>query len=387
MISLLARLFLKTENRDEAAIRKGYGLLCGAVGIGLNVLLFAGKFFAGTLSGSIAITADAFNNLSDAGSSFVTLLGFQLAGQKPDSDHPFGHGRIEYLSGLAVAMMILLMGFELAKSSLDKILHPAPIDSSWLVIAILCVSIVVKLYMSFYNRALGKKLNAPAMLATAADSLSDSVATTAVLIATLVGRFSGAMIDGWCGMLVAAFILWSGFNAAKDTIDPLLGTPPTHEFVDEIKHLVMAHPAIIGIHDLIVHDYGPGRVMISLHAEVSASENVLELHDEIDNVESELREKLGCEAVIHMDPIVTDDGVTEDTRKRVASLVHCIDEAINIHDFRMVAGPSHTNVIFDAVVPYGFRLTDSEVAEKIKTAVRTLDGNYFAVVKVERSYT
>ena len=387
MISLLARLFLKTEGRDEAALRKEYGILCGAVGIALNVLLFAGKFFAGTLSGSIAITADAFNNLSDAGSSFVTLLGFQLAGQKPDSDHPFGHGRIEYLSGLAVSMLILLMGFELAKSSLDKILHPAPVDSSWLVIAILCVSIAVKLYMSFYNRSLGKKLNAPAMLATADDSLSDSVATTAVLIATLVGRFSGLMIDGWCGILVAAFILWSGFNAAKDTINPLLGTPPTHEFVDQIKHLVMAHPAIIGIHDLIVHDYGPGRVMISLHAEVSASENVLELHDEIDNVESELREKLGCEAVIHMDPIVTDDGITEETRERVAALVHCIDDAINIHDFRMVAGPSHTNVIFDAVVPYGFRLTDSEVEEKIKTAVRTLDGNYFAVVKVERSYT
>ena len=387
MISLLARLFLKTEGRDEAALRKEYGILCGAVGIALNVLLFAGKFFAGTLSGSIAITADAFNNLSDAGSSFVTLLGFQLAGQKPDSDHPFGHGRIEYLSGLAVSMLILLMGFELAKSSLDKILHPAPVDSSWLVIAILCVSIAVKLYMSFYNRSLGKKLNAPAMLATAADSLSDSVATTAVLIATLVGRFSGLMIDGWCGILVAAFILWSGFNAAKDTINPLLGTPPTHEFVDQIKHLVMAHPAIIGIHDLIVHDYGPGRVMISLHAEVSASENVLDLHDEIDNVESELREKLGCEAVIHMDPVVTDDGVTEETRERVAALVHCIDDAINIHDFRMVAGPSHTNVIFDAVVPYGFRLTDSEVEEKIKTAVRTLDGNYFAVVKVERSYT
>ena len=387
MISLLARLFLKTEGRDEAALRKEYGILCGAVGIALNVLLFAGKFFAGTLSGSIAITADAFNNLSDAGSSFVTLLGFQLAGQKPDSDHPFGHGRIEYLSGLAVSMLILLMGFELAKSSLDKILHPAPVDSSWLVIAILCVSIAVKLYMSFYNRSLGKKLNAPAMLATAADSLSDSVATTAVLIATLVGRFSGLMIDGWCGILVAAFILWSGFNAAKDTINPLLGTPPTHEFVDQIKHLVMAHPAIIGIHDLIVHDYGPGRVMISLHAEVSASENVLELHDEIDNVESELREKLGCEAVIHMDPIVTDDGITEETRERVAALVHCIDDAIKIHDFRMVAGPSHTNVIFDAVVPYGFRLTDSEVEEKIKTAVRTLDGNYFAVVKVERSYT
>ena len=387
MISLFARLFLKPEGRDETALRKGYGILCGAVGIGLNILLFAGKFFAGTIAGSIAITADAFNNLSDAGSSFVTLLGFQLAGQKPDSDHPFGHGRIEYLSGLAVSMLIILMGFELAKSSLDKILHPAPVDSSWLVIAILCVSICVKLYMAFYNRSLGKKLNAPAMLATAADSLSDSIATTAVLIATLVGRFSGLMIDGWCGILVAAFILWSGFNAAKDTVNPLLGTPPTHEFVEQIKELVMAHPAIIGIHDLIVHDYGPGRVMISLHAEVSASGNVLDLHDEIDNVESDLREKLGCEAVIHMDPIVTDDGVTGETRKRVASLVHCIDDEINIHDFRMVAGPSHTNVIFDAVVPYGFRLTDSEVEEKIKTAVRTLDGNYFAVVKVERSYT
>lgn len=387
MISLLARLFLKPEGRDEASLRKGYGMLCGAVGIGLNILLFAGKFFAGTLAGSIAITADAFNNLSDAGSSFVTLLGFQLAGQKPDSDHPFGHGRIEYLSGLAVSMLIILMGFELAKSSLDKILHPAPVDSSWLVIAILCVSICVKLYMALYNRSLGKKLNAPAMLATAADSLSDSIATTAVLVATLVGRFSGLMIDGWCGILVAAFILWSGFNAAKDTVNPLLGTPPTHEFVDKIKNLVMAHPSIIGIHDLIVHDYGPGRVMISLHAEVSASANVLDLHDEIDNVESELREKLGCEAVIHMDPIVTDDGVTGETRERVAALVHCIDDEINIHDFRMVAGPSHTNVIFDAVVPYGFRLTDSEVEEKIKTAVRTLDGNYFAVVKVERSYT
>ena len=387
MISLLARLFLKPEGRDETALRKGYGILCGAVGIGLNILLFAGKFFAGTIAGSIAITADAFNNLSDAGSSFVTLLGFQLAGQKPDSDHPFGHGRIEYLSGLAVSMLIILMGFELAKSSLDKILHPAPVDSSWLVIAILCVSICVKLYMALYNRSLGKKLNAPAMLATAADSLSDSIATTAVLIATLVGRFSGLMIDGWCGILVAAFILWSGFNAAKDTVNPLLGTPPTHEFVEQIKELVMAHPAIIGIHDLIVHDYGPGRVMISLHAEVSASENVLDLHDEIDNVEKELREKLGCEAVIHMDPIVTDDGVTQETRERVAALVRCIDDSISIHDFRMVAGPTHTNVIFDAVVPFQFRLTDTEVTEKIKTAVRALDGNYFAVVNVERSYT
>ena len=386
MISLLARLFIK-QSSDEQAVRKAYGILCGAVGVGFNVLLFIGKFFAGTLAGSIAITADAFNNLSDAGSSFVPLLGFQMAGQKPDSEHPFGHGRIEYLSGLAVSMLILLMGLELAKSSLQKILHPEPVDSSPVVIAILCVSIAVKLYMFSYNRRLGRKLNSSAMEATSMDSLSDSAATLAVLIATLVGHFTGLMIDGWCGILVAAFILWSGFNAAKDTLDPLLGTPPTREFVTQIRDIVMAHKSILGIHDLIVHDYGPGRVMISVHAEVSASENVLELHDEIDNVEKELREKLGCAAVIHMDPIVTDDGITEETRQRVAALVHCIDDEISIHDFRMVAGPTHTNVIFDAVVPFKFRLTDAEVREKIEAAVRALDGNYYAVVNVERPYT
>ena len=246
MISLLARLFLKPEGKAESDLRKAYGVLCGAVGISLNVLLFLGKFFAGTVSGSIAITADAFNNLSDAGSSFVTMMGFQLAGQKPDSDHPFGHGRIEYLSGLAVSMLILLMGFELAKSSVDKILHPAPVDFSPLILVILCASIAVKLYMSFYNRRLGKKLNSAAMQATAADSLSDSVSTLAVLIATLVGHFTDLLIDGWVGILVALFILWSGFKAIKETVDPLLGTPPTHEFVEEIRALVMDSPGIIG---------------------------------------------------------------------------------------------------------------------------------------------
>ncbi len=332
-------------------------------------------------------SADAFNNLSDAGSSFVTLLGFQLAGQKPDADHPFGHGRIEYLSGLGVSMLILLMGFELFKSSLDKILHPAPVRFSPLIAAILCISIAVKLYMFLYNHRLGKRLDSPAMEATAMDSLGDSIATLAVLAATLVGHFTGRNIDGWCGILVALFIFWSGLNAAKDTLDPLLGTPPTPEFVAEIRSLVMAHRGVLGIHDLIVHDYGPGRRMISLHAEVSASENVLEIHDEIDNLERELHEKLGCHAVIHMDPIITDDGVTDETRRKVADLVHCIDDAVSIHDFRMVAGPTHTNVIFDAVGPFNCRLSDQVVEAKIRTGVRTLDGNYFAVVNVEHSYT
>lgn len=387
MVTLLGRLFIRQEGREESEVRKAYGILCGAVGIFFNILLFAGKFFAGTLSGSIAITADAFNNLSDAGSSVVTLLGFQLAGQKPDPEHPFGHGRMEYLSGLVVSMLILLMGVELGKSSLEKILHPEEVEFSPLIVGILCASIAVKLYMFLYNKRIGKKLGSTAMEATAIDSLSDCVATTAVLAATLVGHFTGLRIDGWCGIVVACFILWSGIGAARDTLNPLLGTPPTAEFVGRIRDLVMAHKGIIGIHDLIVHDYGPGRVMISLHAEVSASENVLELHDEIDNVETELREKLGCEAVIHMDPIVTDDGITEETRERVAALIHCIDDDINIHDFRMVSGPTHTNLIFDAVVPFGFRLSDEEVEKKIKAAVRALDGNYYAVVKVERSYT
>ena len=387
MITLLSRLLIRPDGRDAAGLRQAYGILCGAVGIFLNVLLFSGKLLAGSLAGSVAITADAFNNLSDAGSSAITLLGFHLAGQKADAHHPFGHGRIEYLSGLGVAVLILLMGWELLQSSLSKILHPAPVAASPLVIAILCVSVGVKLYMAFYNWRLGRRLDSSAMRATATDSLCDSAATAAVLAATLAGHFTGKMVDGWAGLLVAAFILWSGVKAAKETIDPLLGTPPTREFVSRIRELVMAHSEIIGIHDLIVHDYGPGRVMISLHAEVPASQDVLALHDEIDNVERELREQLGCEAVIHMDPVVTDDGVTEETRRRVADLVRCIDDDITIHDFRMVSGPTHTNVIFDAVVPYDFRLSDRQVGEKIWSAVQALDGRYYAVVHVERSYT
>ena len=387
MISLLSRLFIRNrETVEDPAVRKAFGLLCGTVGILLNLLLFTGKFFAGQISGSIAITADAFNNLSDAGSSAITLMGFQLGGQKADSQHPFGHGRIEYLSGLLVSMLIVLMGFELAKTSVGKILHPQAVDFSLLSLAILAVSICVKLYMCLYNRRIGTKIGSSAMHATAMDSLSDSVATLTVLIASLIGRFIGLNIDGWSGVLVALFILWTGFSAAKDTLDPLLGQPPTPEYVKKISDLVLAHPGVLGLHDLIVHDYGPGRTMISLHAEVPASENVLELHDEIDNIECELREQLGCDAVIHMDPIVTDDGVTEETRRKVAELVRGIDPAVSIHDFRMVSGPTHTNLIFDAVVPFGFHLTDAEVEQSVKTAVRTMNGHYYAVIKVERSY-
>ena len=360
LISLLARLFIKPDPaREEPETRRAYGVLCGIVGICLNVLLFAGKFLAGTLSGSIAITADAFNNLSDAGSSFVTLVGFQLAGQKPDSEHPFGHGRMEYVSGLAVSVLILLMGLELGKTSIEKILHPEPVDSSPLIFVILCASILVKLYMFLYNRRLGKKLASPAMEATAMDSLSDSVATAAVLIATLVGRFTGLEIDGWCGVLVAAFILWSGINAVRDTLDPLLGRAMDPELAADIDKLVLSHPNILGIHDLVYHDYGPGRAMMSFHAEVPADTDLLEMHDIIDHIERELKAKHHIETVIHTDPVVNDER-TNALREQVEAAAKALDPALSIHDLRITAGPYHTNVLFDVMVPYGFRLTDAQ---------------------------
>lgn len=389
MISILARLFLKPEGKTEAQLRRGYGILCGAVGVFLNLLLFLGKLAAGLASGSIAVVADAVNNLSDAGSSVVTLLGFRLAEQKPDHEHPFGHGRMEYLSGLVVAMLILLMGFELAQSSVGKILHPVPAEGGWQVTATLCAAIAVKLYMAFYNRRIGKRIGSTAMAAAALDSLSDCAATAVVLIASLIERYTNLILDGWGGLLVALFILWSGVQAVKTTTDPLLGTPPSAEFVEEIRSLVLSHQPILGVHDIIVHDYGPGRRMISLHAEVPARGELLELHSRIDHVERELRERLGCEAVIHMDPVCTDDGVTQETRRKVETLVQCIDSGITIHDFRVVPreGKGHTHVIFDAAVPFDFRLSDQEVEEKIKNAVHVLDSGFQAKVRVERSYT
>ena len=387
MISVLAKwLIPNREQVEDGAVRRAWGALCGFVGIGLNILLFAGKLAAGTLSGSIAITADAFNNLSDAGSSVVTLLGFRLAGKKPDAGHPFGHGRLEYVSGLIVAGLILLMGAELAKSSVDKILHPEAVTFSWLAAGILLASIGVKLYIYLYNRAVGKKIKSAAMSATAADSLSDTAATSAVLLAMVIGKLTDVQLDGWVGLVVALFILWSAVQAARDTISPLLGQAPDPMLVKEIESLVMAHDTVVGIHDLVVHDYGPGRCIISLHAEVPADEQVLELHDVIDNIEEELAQKLHCEAVIHMDPVVVGDPTVTALHQQVAALVKTIDPRITIHDFRMVPGQTHTNLIFDAVIPFDERLTRQQVADRIRQMVSEMEGDYRAVVKVENSY-
>ena len=387
MISLLSRLLIKNhKDYENPQVRQSYGMLCGLVGICLNILLFAGKYFAGTLSGSIAIVADSFNNLSDAGSSLVTLLGFRLAGKKPDPGHPYGHGRIEYISGFVVSFLILLMGFELAKSSLAKILAPEPTQAGWLPAVILIASICVKVYMFLYNRAVGRKIGSAAMAATATDSLSDSVATAVVLISMGIAHFFHINIDGYAGLLVALFILYAGYNAAKDTLAPLLGQAPDPDFVKRVTDIVMSHPEVIGIHDLVVHDYGPGRKMVTLHTEVDGKGDFFTLHDAIDNIERELTAECGCHATIHMDPIESDNEAVLAMRDKVVELVRRIDPGITIHDFRVVPGKTHTNVIFDAVVPAGFPMSEDAVAERIRLLVADAYPNHYAVVDIDQSY-
>lgn len=388
MVALLARLLIKdNDNTSSPTVRQAYGVLCGGVGIFLNLLLFMGKFLAGFISNSIAVTADAFNNLSDAGSSLITLVGFKMAGQKPDPDHPFGHGRIEYLSGLFVSVAILFMAFELIQSSFDKILHPQNVDCSTLTIVILLASIAIKLYMAYYNKRISQKIDSAAMNATVMDSLSDTLSTAVVLIATIVGHFTGLTIDGYCGILVGIFILYAGFNAAKDTISPLLGQPPQPDFVHNVEEIVMSYEHVMGIHDMIVHDYGPGRVMLSLHAEVPSDGDLLILHDMIDNIEHRLHDELHCEAVIHMDPVITDDEQTNHMKEKVTELLKTAYPEVCFHDFRVVKGPTHTNIIFDIVVPFGYAKSDEEITDYLKNEIRKVDDTYFTVIQIDRDYT
>lgn len=387
MIKLLSKIFIK--NQDTMSIskkRSAYGTLCCMVGIFLNIILFGIKFFAGSISKSIAITADAFNNLSDAGSSVITLAGIRLAGKKPDPKHPFGHGRMEYLSGLAVSVIIIIVGVELLRTSFDKIIHPDAVDTSLVAIIILIISILIKGYMFIYNRGIGKKIDSAGMKATAIDSIGDAAATTVVLISSVISYFTDLRIDGWCGILVSLFIIYAGFNSAKDTISPLLGSAPEEEFVSEIENMVMSYDKIVGIHDLIVHDYGPGRVMVSLHAEVDGKEDIFELHDIIDNIEQRLSADLGCMAVIHMDPIETDNEVTTAYKLKVLDVIGEINEKISIHDFRTVPGKTHTNLIFDAVIPYEIKQSDEEIKELISEKVSQKCENCFCVINIDRPF-
>ena len=391
MLTLLAKFFIKDHKNYKAPkVRQAYGMLCGLLGILLNLVLFAGKYLAGALTSSIAITADAFNNLSDAGSSLITLIGFKMAGQKPDLDHPFGHGRIEYISGLIVAALILLMGVELAQTSFDKILNPEATGLTLISAIILLASIAIKGYMALYNNRTASKIDSAAMKATGTDCLSDMASTTVVLICSLVGHYTGLALDGYCGLAVSALILFAGYNAAKDTLGPLLGQAPEPEFIQKIQSIVMDSSIVTGIHDLIIHDYGPGRQMISLHAEVPMNIDILMAHDTIDNLERELKEQLGCDAVIHLDPLAVDDAITSKLKAKVMIFAEEIAPEIGIHDFRVVTGETHTNIIFDAVVPFSLEADDvkNRLTAKIEAMQPETDATdrYYAVISIDRPF-
>ena len=378
MTELLLRLFVKNhQNTADPAVRASYGRLAGLVGIVCNVLLFAGKLLAGTLSGSVSITADAVNNLSDASSSVVTLIGFKLASRPADEEHPYGHARMEYLSGLVVAAMILAIGVELVKSSFEKILYPAPVEFSVLIAAVLALSIALKLWMALFNRKLGRKIGSAALSATAADSRNDVIATSAVLLACVIGRFTGLRIDGYVGLLVALFIIWSGIGIAKDTIDPLLGAKPDEELVHAIAYTMTSHVNILGIHDLIVHDYGPGRRFASVHAEIDHRIDPLIAHELLDEIERQVKKELHVELVIHYDPIVTDD---PEVKERLQAIIHDLDPRLSIHDFRMVSGQHHANVIFDMVIPADLEGRTAELRRTIEARLQDGKKTYHLVV-------
>lgn len=381
----IIQLCLHNGDPQSPETRRRCGTIAGGLGIILNLLLSLGKLISGLLTGSVAMMADGINNLSDAAASVVTLVGFRLAGQEADAEHPFGHGRIEYISGLIVSLAILLMGIEVARSSLEALFHRSQFDSSPAAIAVLCVAIVVKVWMFWFNRSLGRTIGSSTIEATAADSLSDAVSTGVVLLSTLAAPYLDIPVDGLAGLLVAAFILKTGWEAARDTLDPLLGRPMDPALAADIDRIVLSHDKILGIHDLVYHDYGPGRAMMSFHAEVPADGDFLEYHDLIDHIERELKDTHHIDTVIHMDPVVADERTTA-LRDQVAALARAVDPALTIHDFRITPGPSHTNLIFDVVVPYGFSMTDQQVCARLEEQIKALSASYFPVIQVDHSY-
>lgn len=385
MITFLSKFFIKNFNDyDDQNVRFQYGMLSSAVGIFLNTCLCLLKFFAGMLSGSIAITADAFNNLSDAGSSLITLFGFRLAKSKPDMTHPYGHGRMEYLAGLVVSMLILYMGLELLISSIKRIVHPQQTTYSMLIFCMLLLSILVKGYMFFYNHALAQKIHSDTLQATGTDSLSDMLSTLTILICSVISHITTINLEGYCGTFVALLILYAGYQAARDTISPLLGKAPDPEFVDRIYEIVTSDPNVLGVHDLMVHDYGPGRRFISLHVEVPADGDLIILHDAIDNIERVLKEQLHCQAVVHMDPIFNKDTLTIQYKDKIQTYLSSLSDKISVHDFRIVKGPTHTNLIFDVLSPYNCPLSDEELLSKLYTYIASLDGNCYGVITLDK---
>ena len=387
MTDLFIRLFIKnSDDVKNPSVREKYGTLSGIVGIVLNLLLCLGKLIIGSLSGSISITADAFNNLSDAFSSIVTLFGFKLSAKKPDKDHPFGHGRYEYISALIVSFLVLLMGFELIKSAFDKILHPDQVTFSIPAVIVLVLAILGKLWLALFNRKLGKKIDSPAMTAVVTDSLGDIVATSAALIALIVSKFTSIPIDGYIGIVVALFVLYAGYGILKDTISPLLGEPPERDIVNNLVDYVTSFDKVMGIHDLVVHNYGANYIFGSLHVEVSAEEDFVEMHDLIDRIEQLVLVKFGIHLVIHLDPLEFNNERVNSLREMAGDVIREIDKELKLHDFRVVDGPTHTNMIFDLVVPYDFDKSHDFLIENINSKIKEKNPNIFVVMTIENSY-
>ena len=388
MTQLLIRLFIKRpEDTKDPAVRTAYGNLASIVGMACNILLCLGKLTAGTLFGSIAIMADALNNLSDASSNIVSLIGFRLASKAPDAEHPYGHARYEYLAGLVVSVTILAIGLSLGKESIGKVLHPTPVAFSWLSVAVLAASILVKLWMSGFNRKVGRLIGSETLLATAADSRNDVLTTSAVLLATVLCSLTGwDILDGLMGVAVAAFILWSGWGLVMDTLSPLLGETPSPELVEHIEQTVMSYPGVLGMHDLMVHDYGPGHQFASLHVEFPAETDPLSAHDVIDNIERDFLKKDNLQVTIHYDPIVTSDAQVGVLRSRLMEKVRRIDPQLSIHDLRIVPGETHTNVLFDLVFPAGYTGDQNAVLAEMCSFVTEQDPKYSCIIKLEQSY-
>ena len=384
MTEILIRLFIGKENAENSEIRKKYGFLSGITGIILNICLFLGKLAAGIFSGAISVVADALNNLSDAGSSIVNMVGFKIALTPPDREHPFGHGRAEYVAGLIISFIITLMGVELAKSSFEKIIRPDELEASVLTLIILSASVLVKLWMFFFNRRLGEKINSVSLKATAADSISDAAATLAVIVGMAVSLIFNVNIDGYVGLLVSAFIVFSGIKTAKESLSPLLGQMPEKELVEDIKNTASAHEGIIGIHDLIIHNYGVGVSYISFHAEVSSSMPLSDAHSLIDEIEKNLKEKFGCGITIHIDPVDIDDEETMKLYTDVTKAVKKIDECLSIHDFRVVKNPVGNTLIFDLTVPYKFKFSDRQIKEMAVNGIKEIDKKAVPIISVER---
>ncbi|HQO95727.1 MAG TPA: cation diffusion facilitator family transporter [Sedimentibacter sp.] len=387
MTDFIIKKFIKDyENVNEQRVRESYGITASITGIILNTLLSIGKILTGIIFNSISVTADGVNNLSDGASSVITLIGFKISSKPADKDHPFGHARMEYLTGLILGIAVILVGVELIKSSFDKIMNPTKTIFSIEMIVVLIVSVLIKLWISLFYKKLGDKISSATLKASSTDSRNDVISTIVVILSLLVSNATGYEVDGYVGILVALFILYSGYDILRDILNPLLGEMPDKEFIESIENKILSYDGIVNIHDLVVHNYGPNRYFASVHAEVDAKEDIMKSHDLIDNIERDFAREFDISLVIHLDPVITDDEEINGLRSMTDKIVKSIDERLTMHDFRVVKGETHTNLIFDVVVPVDYDIKSSKLVSMIEKEIQNKDETYFAVVTVDKNY-